>query len=121
MADQSNVKIIKNFKRRATSTRKQLHQFVKAMCDDAYGDEIESILLDKGFAACIAREWGTEHLRRRHMLKLNVERKFRKETSPFGKRGQECRRINATVIRDDGRRLEFHATKGPRLYAAVRP
>ena len=41
MTDQRNQKIIKNFKHRATNTRRQLHQFVKAMGDEARGGEVE--------------------------------------------------------------------------------
>lgn len=118
MADQSNEKIIKNFKSRATSTRLQLHQFIKAMCNEAKGGEIEDILLDQGMAPCVAREWGNEHRRRDHILKRNIDHKYRKETSSFGKRWQDYRRIIASIIRN-GRRLEFHATKGLRSYKVV--
>ena len=115
MPNQSNEKIIKNFKRRAASTRRQLHQFIKAMCNEAKGGEIEDVLLGQGMSPCVARELGNEHRRRDHILKRNIDRKYRKETSAFGKRGQSYRRIIASMIRK-GRRMEFHATKGLRSY-----
>ena len=118
MSDQSNEKIIKNFKRRAASTRRQLHQFIKAMCNEAKGGEIEDVLLSQGMAPCVACEWGNEHRRRDHMLKRNIDSKYRKETSAFGKSGQNYRRIIASIIRN-GRRIEFHATKGLRSYRVV--
>ncbi len=118
MTNQTNEKIIKNFKRRATNTRRQLHQFIKAMCNDAKGGEIEDILLDKGMTFCVAREWGNEHWRRDRLLKRNIDCKYRKETSTFGKRGQSYRRIIASMI-CAGRRFEFHATKGGRSYRVV--
>ena len=113
MVDQRNDKIIKNFKRRDVSTRRQLHEFVNAMCEEAKGGEIEAILLSKDMMPCVAREWGNEHRRRDYLLQQAINRKYRKETSSFGKRGQACRRIIASKIRK-GRRLEFHATKGLR-------
>ena len=113
--DQSNEKIIRNFKHHHDSTRRQLHDFIKAMCTEAKGDQVEGILLDKGMAPCVAREWGTEHLRRAALLKRVMVRKYRKDTSAFGKRGQDCRRIVASSMYE-GRLLEFHATKGMRSY-----
>lgn len=115
MADQRNEKIIKNFKRRDNSTRRQLHEFIKAMCEEAKGAEIEALLLGKNMAPCVAREWGNEHRRRDHLLKRAVDRKYHKETSTFGKRGQNYRRIIWSKIRN-GRRMEFHTTKGLRTY-----
>ncbi len=115
MANQQNEKIIKDFEDRDTSTRGQIHKFVKAMCVEARGDEVEAILLAQGMAPCVAREWGTAHLRRASMLNRNVERKYRKETSSFGKRGQYGRRIIKSLVRYD-RTVEFHATKGLRRY-----
>ena len=50
---------IKNFKRRKTSTRGDLHRFIKAMREANKGDQVEAVLLEKGFAPCVAREWGT--------------------------------------------------------------
>jgi hypothetical protein len=113
MADQQNDKIIKNFKRRDVNTRRQLHDFINAMCEEAKGGEIEAILLGKGMMPCVAREWGNEHRRRDYLLQQAIKRKYRKETSSFGKRGQDYRRIIASTIRK-GRLLEFHATKGLR-------
>ncbi len=115
---QQNKKDIKNFKRRATNTRRQLHQFIKAMCAEAKGAEVEDILLGKGMTPCVAREWGNEHLRRAILLKRAMRRKYRKDTSAYGKRGQYGRRIIASMIRD-GRQLEFHATKGHRSYQVI--
>ncbi len=115
---QENEKTIKNFKRRGTSTRRQLHVFVKAMCEEVKGAEVEAILLDKGMDPCVAREWGSEHRRRDILLKRALDKKYRKETSSFGNRGQDFRRIIASFIRN-GRRFEFHATKGMRDYTSA--
>ncbi len=115
MANQQNEKIIKNFKRRAASTRRQLHQFVKAMCDETKGDKVEAILLGKGMAPCVAREWGNQYCMRASLPKRVLDRKYRKETSAYGKRGQYGRRIVASSV-CEGKQLEFHATKGPRSY-----
>ncbi len=115
MANQQNEKTIEDFEARPQNTRGQLHKFVKAMCAEAKGAEVEAILLSQGVVPCVAREWGTEHLRRAKMLKRAVRRKYRKETSAFGKRGQYGRRIISSVVRD-GRLVEFHATKGIRSY-----
>ena len=110
-----NKKTIKNFIRRTTSTRRQLHQFVKAMGDDARGGEVEDILLDTGMAPCVAREWGNAHRLKDALLTRTMARKYRKETSAYGKRGQPYRRIMKAGVKN-GRRFEFHATKGMRSY-----
>ena len=116
--NQQDKKIIKNFKRRAVNTRRQFHQFIKAMCAEAKGAEVEDILLGKGMTPCAAREWGSEHLRRANLLKRVMRRKYRKDTSAYGKWGQYGSRIIASTIRD-GRQLEFHATKGHRSYQVM--
>ena len=118
MPEQLNKKIIKNFKRRVVNTRRQLHQFIKAMCAEAKGAEVEDILLGKGMTPCVAREWGSEHLRRANLLKRVMRRKYRKKTSAFGNCGQYGRRIISSKIRN-GRHLEFHATKGHRSYRST--
>ncbi len=115
MTDQRNQKIIKNFKRRITNTRRQLHQFVKAMGEEARGGEVGDILLDKGITPCVAREWGNAHRLKDALLKRTMARKYRKKTSSFGKRGQSYRRIIKSGVKD-GRMFEFHATKGLRTY-----
>ncbi len=115
MANQQNEKIIKDFEDRPKSTRGQLRKFVKAMCEEADGDQVEAILLGKDYAPCVAREWGNAHLKRKSLLKRAFRRKYRKETSAFGPRGQFARRIISSV-ECDGRTVEFHATKGPRSY-----
>ncbi len=115
MADQRNQKIIKNFKRHSTNTRSQLHQFIKAMSAEARGGEVEDILLSKGMTPCVAREWGNAHRIKDALLKRTMARKYRKETSSFGKRGQSYRRIIKSGVKD-GRMFEFHATKGLRTY-----
>ncbi len=114
MSKKSN-KIIKNFIDSERVVRRQIRGFVKAMCEAARGGEVEAILLGKGMAACVARDWGNEHRRRDNILKRAIDHKYRKETSAFGKRGQSGRRIIASTIRL-GRSLEFHATKGERDY-----
>lgn len=111
----TNQKIIKNFKSRDVSTRRQLHEFVKAMCNEGKGDEMENILLDKGMSPCKAREWGNQHIYRANLLKRNINRKYRKETSAFGRQRTNYRRIISSTI-CDGRVIEFHATKGTRSY-----
>ena len=111
----ANKKIIKNYKRRSTNTRRQLHQFVKAMGEELRGGEVEEILLSQGMAPCVAREWGNVHRKRDVLLKQALACKFRKETSAYGKRGQPYRRIMKAGVRN-GRRFEFHATKGMRTY-----
>lgn len=115
MSSQDNKKTIKNYKRRDANTRRQLHQFVKAMGEEARGGEVEDILLEKGIAPCVAREWGNEYKRHDVLLKRVMARKYRKETSGYGKKGQAYRRIIKTSVKS-GRRLEFHATKGMRVY-----
>ncbi len=115
MANQINQKTIKNFKRRATNTRRQIRQFVKAMGEEARGGEVEDILLDKGITPCVAREWGNAHRLKDALLKRTMARKYRKETSSFGKRVQSYRRIIKSGAKD-GRMFEFHATKGLRTY-----
>ncbi len=115
MANQINQKTIKNYKRRTISTRRQLHEFVKAMGEEARGGEVEEILLDQGMSPCVAREWGNVHRKKDVLLKRTMARKFRKETSAYGKRGESYRRIINTGVRD-GRRFEYHATKGLRTY-----
>ena len=115
---QQDKKTLKNFKRRATNTRRQLHQFINAMCAEAKGTEVEDILLGKSMTPCVAREWGSEHTRRAHLLNRTMRSKYRKDTSAYGPRGQNYRRIIKSIIRD-GRHLEFHATKGPRSYQVI--
>ncbi len=115
MANQQNEKIIKDFKHSDTNTRAQLHKFVKAMCAEDRSGEIEDILLGKDMAPCVAREWGNAHLMRKSMLNRAFLRKYRKETSAFGTRGQYGRRIIKSLVRY-GRTVEFHATKGLRIY-----
>ncbi len=115
MADYSNDKIIDDFKKFGPISRRSVHMFVKAMCIESQGAEVEAILLGHGFAPCVAREWGNEHRNRDKMLKRSIERKYRKETSAYGLRGQNYRSIIASSV-SNGRRLEFHATKGPRDY-----
>ena len=111
----TNQKIIKNFKGRVINTRHQLHEFVKAMCNEAKGGDIESILLGTGMAPCVARAWGSEHIRQADLLKRNINRKYRKETSAFGRQRQNYRRIISSTLKDE-RHIEFHATKGTRSY-----
>ncbi len=115
MSNPLDKKIIKNFKRRTTNTRRQLHEFVKAMIADARGAEVEGILLEQGMAPCVAREWGNAYKMHDALLKRTMARKYRKETSGFGKRGQAYRRIIRAGVKT-GRRFEFHATKGMRTY-----
>lgn len=115
MANQQNEKIIKDFEDCPKSTRHQLHKFVKAMCVEDRGGEVEAILLGKDMTPCVAREWGNAHLMRKSMLNRAFLRKYRKETSAFGKRGQYGRRIIKSLVRA-GRTVEFHATKGLRSY-----
>ena len=115
MANQQNEKIIKDFEEQSKSTRGQLRKFVKAMCEENRGAEVEAILLGKDMTPCVAREWGNAHLKRKSLLNRAFRRKYRKETSAFGKRGQYGRRIISSLVRD-GRQVEFHATKGLRSY-----
>ncbi len=116
MADATNEQIIDYFQVKDAPTRRQLHIFIKAMCEEARGAEVEAILLGMDFAPCVAREWGTESKRRAFMLQRSMRRKYRKDTSAYGKRGQADRSIIATTLYGD-RRAEFHATKGRRNYA----
>ena len=115
MSNPLDKKIIKNFKRRATNTRRQLHEFVKAMIAEARGAEIEGILLEQGMTPCVAREWGNAYKMHDNLLKRTMARKYRKETSAYGKKGMPYRRIMKSGVKS-GRRFEFHATKGKRTY-----
>ena len=115
MADYSNDKIIDDFKKFGPISRRSVHMFVKAMCIESRGHEVEAILLGKGLAICAAREWGNAHLMREFMRKRANLRKYRKETSAYGTRGQADRSIIATTVYGD-RRAEFHATKGRRNF-----
>lgn len=117
---------IKNFKRRKTSTRVELHQFIKAMREANKGDEVEAILLTKGFAPCVAREWGNAYLLHATLTASAKKKKIRRELSKFGTKGEDYRRIIFSKIRDSvpgfhgifttGRLWELHATKGWRNY-----
>ncbi len=119
-------KLIKNFKRRQTSTRRELHQFIKAMREANLGDKVEGILLEKGFAPCVAREWGNAHLMHAAIHAKAKARKIRKELSTFGAKGDDYRRIIFSKVRNSipgfhglfttGRLWELHATKGWRDY-----
>ena len=111
----TNEQIIDEFKARDASTRRQIHVFVKTMGIEARGHEVEAILLGKGLAICAAREWGNAHLMREFMRKRANLRKYRKETSAYGTRGQADRSIIATTVYGN-RRAEFHATKGRRNF-----
>lgn len=115
MIDATNEQVIEEFKARDASTRRQIHVFVKVMGVEARGAEVEAILLGQGVATCVAREWGNAYLMREFMLKRANLRKYRKETSAYGKRGQADRSIIATTVYGD-RRAEFHATKGRRNF-----
>lgn len=115
MTDQLNEKIIKNFIASDKPTRRQLHEFVKAMGSEARGGEVEDILLDNGMTTCVAREWGNAHRIKDALLQRTMARKYRKETSAYGKRGQSYRRIIRSGVKD-GRRFEFHGAKGLRTY-----
>lgn len=115
MIDATNQQIIDEFKARDASTRRQIHVFVKVMCEEARGHEVEAILLGQGMSTSAAREWGNAHLMQEFMRKRANLRKYRKETSAYGKRGQADRSIIATTVYGN-RRAEFHATKGRRNF-----
>ena len=115
MSNELNKSIIKHFKRRTASTRRQLNDFIKAMISEARGAEVEDILLEQGMAPCVAREWGNAYKMHDALLKRVMARKYRKETSAYGKKGMPYRRIIRSGVKT-GRRFEFHATKGMRTY-----
>lgn len=95
--------------------KREISSVVKHFIDIGKPDKVEQFLLDRGVAPCVAREWGNEPARRKHMTDRNQEIKLRKEISLVGKRGDFGRRIVSTAHRF-GREIVFHATKGVRTY-----